>query len=187
MALAELQEEVVNWERQEQDATPASRGRSSTAHSGRFTSLPPLPGTVPSSPTFSRPSASSPELPVPDGRRSPESAKITIPPSSIDDKLRALRAYRKAKGLCFTCGERWGHGHVCAATVQLHVVEELVGMLTAPTSTAFPTPSKDTSDEELCLLSAAAVNGTEAPQAFRMLDSMKGKASSGSGLGSSQI
>ncbi|KAF0907290.1 hypothetical protein E2562_015791 [Oryza meyeriana var. granulata] len=34
-----------------------------------------------------------------------------------DDKLAALKAYRKAKGLCFTCGERWGRDHKCAQQI----------------------------------------------------------------------
>lgn len=46
-----------------------------------------------------------------------------------DDRLGALRAYRRAKGLCHTCGEKWSREHKCAATVQLHVVEELWYML----------------------------------------------------------
>lgn len=47
----------------------------------------------------------------------------------MDDKLRALRSYRRARGLCYTCGEKWSREHKCAATVQLHVVEELWDML----------------------------------------------------------
>jgi hypothetical protein len=47
-----------------------------------------------------------------------------------DDKLAALRNYRKAKGLCFKCGERWGREHTCPATVQMHIVEELLALFT---------------------------------------------------------
>lgn len=43
-----------------------------------------------------------------------------------EDKLSALKNYRRAKGLCFTCGERWSREHKCGATVQLHVVQEMV-------------------------------------------------------------
>lgn len=42
------------------------------------------------------------------------------------DKWGALRAFRKAKGLC---GERWGKEHVCKQEVQLHVVHEMVEFL----------------------------------------------------------
>ena len=41
-------------------------------------------------------------------------------------KVKALRDYRRARGLCFKCGERWEHDHVCPTSVQLHVVEELL-------------------------------------------------------------
>lgn len=45
--------------------------------------------------------------------------------SSTDDKLLALRKYRRARGLCERCAERWKHGHKCATTVQLHAMEEI--------------------------------------------------------------
>jgi hypothetical protein len=44
---------------------------------------------------------------------------------SDEGKLTALRAYRRAKGLCFRCGERWGHTHRCSTSVPLHLVEEM--------------------------------------------------------------
>lgn len=46
-----------------------------------------------------------------------------------DDKWGALRAYRRAKGLCFVCGEKWGKDHLCKQEVQLHVVQEMVEFL----------------------------------------------------------
>ena len=40
-----------------------------------------------------------------------------------DDKLVALRSYRRANGLCFTCGEKWiGKGHKCLTHVNIHVL-----------------------------------------------------------------
>jgi hypothetical protein len=48
--------------------------------------------------------------------------------STNQDKITALRNYRRAKGLCFKCGEKWGHEHVCPSTVQMHIVEELWAM-----------------------------------------------------------
>ncbi len=39
-----------------------------------------------------------------------------------DNKLTALKACRRTKGLCFKCGERWGHAHKCANSVPLHLV-----------------------------------------------------------------
>jgi hypothetical protein len=59
--------------------------------------------------------------------RKPPPLQITAPPSSVsrpsdsrgidvarnsgNDKMNALRRYRKAKGLCYKCGEKWGPEH----------------------------------------------------------------------------
>lgn len=56
--------------------------------------------------------------------------------NSGSDKIQALRDYRRAKGLCYKCGERWGKEHSCPATVQMHVVEELLAMFTSELLTA---------------------------------------------------
>lgn len=60
--------------------------------------------------------------------RAVDSRGIEAARTNNPDKYNALRAYRKAKGLCFKCGERWGHDHTCPQTVQLHVVEELLSL-----------------------------------------------------------
>ncbi|XP_037444449.1 uncharacterized protein LOC119312788 [Triticum dicoccoides] len=49
--------------------------------------------------------------------------------SASEDKWGALRAFRKAKGLCFICGEHWGKDHLCKQEVQLHVMQEMVEFL----------------------------------------------------------
>jgi hypothetical protein len=46
-----------------------------------------------------------------------------------DDKLDALKAFRRSKGLCFTCGEKWSRAHKCPAQVPLHIIEELLEVL----------------------------------------------------------
>jgi hypothetical protein len=48
---------------------------------------------------------------------------------TVDDKFSALKSYRRAKGLCFMCGERWWKEHKCQPTVQLHVMQEMINML----------------------------------------------------------
>ena len=63
---------------------------------------------------------------------------------------------------------------MCTATIPLHVVEELVRLLTQRTTPESP-GSQGTSEDDLCLLSAAAIAGTEAPKAFRILGKMNGK------------
>jgi hypothetical protein len=74
-----------------------------------------------SSPTLSNPPATVPAI---DDKRT--SVVFSKP---RDDKLSALKAYRRSKSLCFTCGERWGKDHKCSTSVQLHVVQELLEVL----------------------------------------------------------
>jgi hypothetical protein len=50
-------------------------------------------------------------------------------PTAIEDKWTSLCNYKKAKGLCFTCGERWGKEHKCKGSVQLNIVQEMVEFL----------------------------------------------------------
>ena len=33
--------------------------------------------------------------------------------------------FRRKNGLCYKCGEKWGHNHKCPQQVSLHVIEEL--------------------------------------------------------------
>jgi hypothetical protein len=46
-----------------------------------------------------------------------------------NEKLDFLRAYRKDKGLCFKCGEKWSRQHQCPQQVPLHIIEELLEVL----------------------------------------------------------
>jgi hypothetical protein len=39
-----------------------------------------------------------------------------------------LRNYRRARGLCYTYGERWSRDHRCSGTVQLHVLQEVIDL-----------------------------------------------------------
>lgn len=66
----------------------------------------------------------------PEARRPSEPTRVSSStPSTGTNKLNTLRAYRRARGLCFKCGEKWDPQHQCSQTVQLHVVEELLDML----------------------------------------------------------
>ena len=49
------------------------------------------------------------------------------------DKLATLKRFRRAKGLCDLCAENWSRDHRCAATVQLHVVQELLELFSLDT------------------------------------------------------
>jgi hypothetical protein len=46
--------------------------------------------------------------------------------ASCEDKLATLKEFHRRNGLCFKCGEKWGHNHKCPAQISLHVIEELL-------------------------------------------------------------
>lgn len=71
--------------------------------------LPPPPSQGPPTPT-----------PTATDRRAVEASRAD------GTKLKALHEYRRARGLCFKCGERWGQDHSCPTSIQLHIVEELL-------------------------------------------------------------
>ncbi|WVZ69502.1 hypothetical protein U9M48_018276 [Paspalum notatum var. saurae] len=45
---------------------------------------------------------------------------------SADDRWTALKNYRRARGLCQRCAEKWSRDHKCADAVQLHAVQEVL-------------------------------------------------------------
>ncbi|KAM0872306.1 hypothetical protein ACQ4PT_038804 [Festuca glaucescens] len=105
-------------------------------------------------------------------KRGQEAARETAPTHAVE-RAAALKAYRRARNLCFICGERYSPGHKCATTVQLHVVQEMLDAMgfdaleeasTEPTNTA-----------EMLAISEAAVTGTEAPSTFRLLGQIQKK------------
>lgn len=63
-----------------------------------------------------------PPLPRPHVAGDDKKTQHIVPGASTDDKLLALRNYRKARGLCIRCGEKWQPGHKC--NLQLHVLQE---------------------------------------------------------------
>uniref|UniRef100_A0A453EC58 Reverse transcriptase domain-containing protein n=2 Tax=Aegilops tauschii subsp. strangulata TaxID=200361 RepID=A0A453EC58_AEGTS len=154
--LAFLQEEVVDSFRRDDR---------------RHSSPPSLPAVGRATPRTALPLPLPPPKPgvgVPDARREGRRDNDNNNKStSNEDKLAALRAYRRAKGLCFTCGERWSREHRCGPTVQLHVVEELIEMLQGqPTEQE----QKETapSEADCCVLSKEALEGAESPTTMRL-------------------
>jgi len=51
----------------------------------------------------------------------PADAGFTVPANTktAEDKFRVLRAYRRARGLCDHCAEKWSRDHKCAALFAL--------------------------------------------------------------------
>lgn len=95
--------------------------------------------------------------------------------TSAEDKWAALRAYRQARGLCRTCGEKWARGHRCASSVSLHVVEELMAILTDEESGSGSTMEAEEirskclkEGEDLMMISKEAMEGGAGPRTIRL-------------------
>uniref|UniRef100_A0A453PRQ0 Retrotransposon gag domain-containing protein n=2 Tax=Aegilops tauschii subsp. strangulata TaxID=200361 RepID=A0A453PRQ0_AEGTS len=116
-------------------------------------------------------------LPAPPGRPPPAATTATDDRrgattdssrsgNTVEDRLSALKAYRRAKGLCYLCGEKWGREHKCATTVQLHVVQEMFDVLGF---SGLPTSEERSDSESEChTISRVATQGTVAPQTIRL-------------------
>lgn len=88
-------------------------------------------------------------------RKSPGNSKI----KALDEKLAALMAYRKAKGLCYKCGLKWGQTHKCPESIPLNVVEELWQMLEISENQSL-SPEDSDSGDDLMAISTQAASGT---------------------------
>lgn len=163
-ALALLQEDVVQ-QHPRRDARRSNMGPVQRV-TAKQQSLPlpsPPPSSVPT-PTFTRPveSASTEKRRNFSGTRS----------SPQDTKMAALMAYRRAKGLCFKCGERWSHTHTCSATVPLHLVEEMwaLALDEADDISVYGKNTGGTSEagEQILAISSQAVQGSEGRKTVRL-------------------
>ena len=93
------------------------------------------------------------------------------------DKFAALKAYRRTRGLCDRCAERWRPGHKCAPSVQLHVVQELIDLLqvsnldadlSPPHTEAVSDHGGSLAEGQLFIaLSAEALAGSDGPRTMR--------------------
>jgi len=95
-----------------------------------------------------------------------------------EDKLSALKSYRKAKGLCFKCGEKWHPGHKCQ-NVSLHALEELWEFLSDdPVEKQGPVQAEEEeedSGEDLMAISVQAVRGTDSETTIRLRGFISGQ------------
>lgn len=91
-------------------------------------------------------------------------------PSRIrEDRVSALRTYRRSKGLCFTCGEKWSKDHKCSTSVQLHVVQELVSLLQDEINSSEQVEVQDEKEDLIAMaISQHAASGTEAAHSIRL-------------------
>lgn len=100
----------------------------------------------------------------------PEHRIVTEEKAKLEQKMDALKAIRKAKGLCFKCGEKYHRGHKCAPSPQLQLIEELLLLLDVKLE-AGADPEEDDSDsdtEGLMHLSECATAGTTTRKTIRL-------------------
>ncbi|CAD6271609.1 unnamed protein product [Miscanthus lutarioriparius] len=67
-------------------------------------------------------------LPRPPPQQAAPGEKPVLKPTTpqvSEDKFSALRTYRRGRGLCDMCAEKWFRGHKCAATIPLHAMQEI--------------------------------------------------------------
>ncbi|XP_066166261.1 uncharacterized protein [Oryza sativa Japonica Group] len=102
-----------------------------------------------------------------DDKRAAEVPKV----ASSSDKLVALKAYRRAQGLCYVCAEKWSPTHKCSGPVQLHAVQELFSVLAADVSDG---EQDADSTSSLMAISLQAIQGTVSAHTLRLQGSIQG-------------
>jgi hypothetical protein len=92
----------------------------------------------------------------------------TQPPKTFEERMSALHAFRRAKGLCDCYAEKWHRGHTCDTIVLLqsiHYVWELFPM----EETSSPTPSEVPPEEQLFfVVLSEAVTGARAKRVMQL-------------------
>jgi hypothetical protein len=93
---------------------------------------------------------------------------------SPEEQMVALRTYRRAKGLCIRCAEKWYCEHKCATTVQLHVVQELLELFNLEDVDDLSMDS-EAQDQLFVALSREAISGKKGPRTMRLEGLIQGK------------
>jgi hypothetical protein len=112
--------------------------------------------------------------PLPSPTQFDKSKSQPAPKSTSEhDKLIALKAYRRAMGQCYKCGDKWSHGHTCPQTVQLHVVQEMWELFQLHADDI--EVASQTSDGELNVaLSKEALSGTQTSKTLKFRGNIQG-------------
>lgn len=84
---------------------------------------------------------------------------------TMEHKLFDLKAYRRSRGLCDNCGEKWSRDHKCADMVGIRVLEEMYALFSDTEQVDSPTAEED--EEQLCL--CVATSSEPHPAAARTL------------------
>lgn len=108
-------------------------------------------------------------------RKAVDDKKLAVAGQSAIEKLSALRAYRRARGLYDKCAEKWSRDHCCATTVQLQAMEEVWELFNVEDSD-YATSLGDTPEMQLCLaISADAIVGKEGPRTLQLRGTIHGR------------
>lgn len=83
--------------------------------------------------------------------------------------MQTLKAFRKKNGLCFRCGNKWGHGHHCPENIPLHVVEELFDALELELPANAEIQEPDVVEEAIMAMDATEKSSDSRRRAFRFL------------------
>jgi hypothetical protein len=94
-------------------------------------------------------------------------------PRPLDEKLSSMKAYRRARGLCDRCAEKWSPGHRCSPTVQLHVLEEMWQLLEDNTQSS-PVDAETTPTQELLSLSLSSVTDPSRRHTMQLIGECQG-------------
>ncbi|CAD6220663.1 unnamed protein product [Miscanthus lutarioriparius] len=98
--------------------------------------------------------------------RPPEGSASKTPAEAMAD----LKSYRRAKGLCFKCGEKWGPGHKCPKAISLNAIKEIWKLFddnNSEYSTECPAVYSDSGDD-LMHITVQAIRGTEPSRTIRL-------------------
>ena len=78
----------------------------------------------------------------------------------VEDRLNTLRSYRRARGLCIHCGEKWSRDHRCSENIQLHVLQEFWDICHNEANSDDSQPDEELAEAQVLLaVSLAALNG----------------------------
>lgn len=109
--------------------------------------------------------------------KGPEASKDTSHPEkwASADKLDSLRRYRRARGLCDRCAEKWSYGHKCSATAQLHAMEGVWDLLSETNEDIQEDESSEPRTEQVFMsLTQSAWGGSESYQTVKLQGAIQG-------------
>jgi len=93
--------------------------------------------------------------------------------SSVDPKLQAVKAYRKALGLCYKCGAKWSKDHTCPPKVLL-AVEALWDSFDNSKDGCSEHQDKPVTEQLFVAISKATALGACAARTIRFLGTVAG-------------